>query len=251
MIPAPNSCLGAVFILAVATSVDEYFDIQTSFARNNNPLATMTNNEDTTVIQEPMQLDYLMNLRLLPLPGDDVGDFHGDKNHIQNCNSVSELQRTIRFLTESRTDLIASAKQRLEELENQKQPASTSPRVTFESSPSSPTRRTHSPNSASKKDKERFYMFADVLLKYVKQKNHQMYVQAKAIIKDCVSKNRRREQGYESVTVAMRDRLKDLVGDHYWRRANDHFIEYMKRQNRQLKHRHVQKMEIIREKLAA
>ncbi len=185
------------------------------------------------MIEDPKHLEYLMTLRLMPLPGDDASDYHGDKKYIQNCNSVSELKRTIRFLTESKPDLIASATKRLQDLEKQQRPTSTL-RVTLKSSSSEPTTPRVS-NAASNREKERFFAFVNVLLNYIKHKNHQMYVQAKSIVKDCVSKNKRRERGYENVTVAMRGRLKDLVGDHYWGRANDHFIEHMKRQNMQRK----------------
>merc|ERR1719171_1532090 len=74
---------------------------------------------------EPKTLDYLMSLRLLPMSGDDIDDYHGDNKYIQNCNSVSELRRMHRFLTQSRTDLIASVSQRLSALEGREMPHST------------------------------------------------------------------------------------------------------------------------------
>ena len=76
-------------------------------------------------------------------------------------------------------------------------------------------------------------MFTRVLIKYLEQKDPNMHAQAKAIIKDCAERNKRQEPGYESVTLSMKRRLRDLVGDHYWKKANDylvHFIEQKKRQ---------------------
>jgi len=57
-----------------------------------------------------------------------------------------------------------------------------------------------------------------------------MHVQAKTNIKDCIERNKWKEPGYESITKSMKRRLKDLVGDHYWKRANDDFVECERRQ---------------------
>ena len=76
-------------------------------------------------------------------------------------------------------------------------------------------------------------MFTRVLIKYLEQKDPRMHAQAKTIIKDCAERNKRQEPGYESVTLSMKRRLRELVGDHYWKKANDylvHFIEQKKRQ---------------------
>jgi len=190
---------------------------------------------DLTMIHDPMQLDYLMSLRLLPLSGDDINDYHGDKHYLRTCNSVSELQRMIRFLTEAKPDLLQSATRRLEELENQNMPSlpmqeqqqsSQHANLRFSGESSSST------TPVSKKEKERFLMFSRVLLKYVEHKNPQMHREAKTIIKECVHRNRQGEPGFESVTAAMQSRLKDLVGDHYWNRAKAHFVDYMKREHR-------------------
>ena len=84
-----------------------------------------------------------------------------------------------------------------------------------------------------KRSKEKFLMFTRVLIKYLEQKDPRMHAQAKNIIKDCAERNKRQEPGYESVTLSMKRRLRDLVGDHYWKKANDylvHFIEQKKRQ---------------------
>jgi len=79
--------------------------------------------------------------------------------------------------------------------------------------------------------KEKFLMFAKVLLKYIEHKNKQMHTEAKAIIKECVARNQQQESGYESVTAAMQSQLKELVGDHYWARASAHYYEHVRRHN--------------------
>ena len=88
-----------------------------------------------------------------------------------------------------------------------------------------------------KRQKEKFLMFTRVLIKYLEQKDKVMHSQAKSIIKDCAERNKRQEPGYESVTISMKRRLKELVGEHYWKKANDylvHFIEQKKKQQSNL-----------------
>ena len=79
-----------------------------------------------------------------------------------------------------------------------------------------------------RRQKERFLMFTRVLMKYLEQKDPKMHQKAKLIIKDCAERNKRQERGYESVTASMRSRLKQLVGEQYWKRAESylkHFLE--------------------------
>jgi hypothetical protein len=74
-------------------------------------------------------------------------------------------------------------------------------------------------------------MFTRVLIKYLEQKDPKMHQQAKMIIKDCAERNKRQEPGYESVTASMKERLKKLVGEQYWKRAEaylKHFLEQKK-----------------------
>ena len=70
-----------------------------------------------------------------------------------------------------------------------------------------------------KKQKERFLIFTRVLLKYLENKDPALHGSVKAIIKDCAERNKRGERGYESVTASMRARLKEVVNEQYWSRA--------------------------------
>lgn len=70
-----------------------------------------------------------------------------------------------------------------------------------------------------KKHKETFLLFTRVLIKYLEQKDPHVHQQVKAIIKDCAERNKRGEPGYESVTTSMRSRLKRVVSESYWARA--------------------------------
>jgi hypothetical protein len=77
------------------------------------------------------------------------------------------------------------------------------------------------------------YIFISSLLFLSFQKDKRMHHQAKIIIKDCAERNKRQEPGYESVTESMKRRLKELVGDHYWKKANDYLIHFIEQKRRQ------------------
>jgi hypothetical protein len=80
----------------------------------------------------------------------------------------------------------------------------------------------------AKHRKERFLMFTRVLIKYLEQKDPSMHLKAKAVIRECAEKNKNKEPGYESVTNSMQKRLRAMVGDNYWARAEaylDHFLK--------------------------
>jgi hypothetical protein len=83
-----------------------------------------------------------------------------------------------------------------------------------------------------KRMKEKFLMFTRVLIKYLEQKDPRMHARAKSIIKECAERNKRQEPGYESVTTSMKRRLKELVGDHYWKKANDYLVHFIEQKRR-------------------
>jgi len=78
-----------------------------------------------------------------------------------------------------------------------------------------------------KKQKEKFLVFTRVLLKYLEQKDPPVHAKVKAIIKDCAERNKRQEPGYESVTKLMRARLKQVVDEAYWKRAENYLHHFM------------------------
>jgi len=86
----------------------------------------------------------------------------------------------------------------------------------------------------TKKQKERFLIFTRVLMKYLEQKDPELHKRVRAIIKDCADRNKRHEPGYESVTTSMRSRLREVVSDAYWKRAEvylNHFLQQRAKQN--------------------
>ena len=79
-----------------------------------------------------------------------------------------------------------------------------------------------------KRAKETFLIFTRVLMKYLEQKDPPQHQKVQAIIKDCAERNRRQERGYESVTASMKTRLKEVVDEAYWKRAEaylHHFLQ--------------------------
>lgn len=79
-----------------------------------------------------------------------------------------------------------------------------------------------------KKYKERFLVFTRVLMKYLEQKDPPLHQKVKGIIKDCADRNKRQEPGYESVTASMRSRLKAVVHDSYWKKAEMYLDQFLK-----------------------
>jgi predicted nucleic acid-binding OB-fold protein len=75
--------------------------------------------------------------------------------------------------------------------------------------------------------KDRFRLFTRVLLTYLKAKDPELQLQVRFIIKDCKAKHVRKVVGYESVTESMRRRIKLVVGENYWKRAEQHFLRYL------------------------
>jgi len=78
-----------------------------------------------------------------------------------------------------------------------------------------------------RRQKERFLMFTRVLMKYLESKDPPLHQNVKAIIKDCADRNKRQERGYESVTASMRSRLKEVVGENYWKRAESYLAHFL------------------------
>jgi len=89
----------------------------------------------------------------------------------------------------------------------------------------------------TKTEKEQFLMFTRVLMKYLEQKDPDMHARAKAVIRECAEKNKRKEKGYESVTLAMQSRLKQTVGTSYWERAGDYLQHFLKQKEAEIQRR--------------
>mmetsp|Transcript_33034 Transcript_33034/g.78904 ORF Transcript_33034/g.78904 Transcript_33034/m.78904 type:complete len:873 (+) Transcript_33034:340-2958(+) len=79
-----------------------------------------------------------------------------------------------------------------------------------------------------KKEKEKFLMFTRVLMKYLEQRDQEMHTRAKAQIKECYEKNKQGDPNFKSLTTSMKARLKQTVGDVYWKKAHDYLDHFLK-----------------------
>jgi hypothetical protein len=79
----------------------------------------------------------------------------------------------------------------------------------------------------SKERKEQFLMFTKVLMKYLEQKDPAMHTRAKEVIRDCARKNKEGNPSYSSLSASMQSHLKNLVGDLYWKKAQDYLRQYL------------------------
>ena len=109
--------------------------------------------------------------------------------------------------------------------------ASSSASTTIASNVSTSTDRAKLEREA-KHRKERFLMFTRVLMKYLEQKDPAMHLKAKAVIRECAEKNKKKEPGYESVTASMQTRLRAMVGDQYWTRAEAYLNHFLKQKEK-------------------
>ncbi|CAB9528086.1 expressed unknown protein [Seminavis robusta] len=74
-------------------------------------------------------------------------------------------------------------------------------------------------NSQMRRQEERFRLFIQVLMKFLKTRDPRVHSRAKQVIEECVAHHKRGYPGYESVTACVSVHLKPVVGDAYWKRA--------------------------------
>ena len=55
-----------------------------------------------------------------------------------------------------------------------------------------------------------------------------MHVEAKAQIKECYEKNKLGDPNYRSLTTSMKVRLRETVGENYWKKAHDYLDHFLK-----------------------
>mmetsp|Transcript_33755 Transcript_33755/g.48876 ORF Transcript_33755/g.48876 Transcript_33755/m.48876 type:complete len:704 (-) Transcript_33755:316-2427(-) len=96
-----------------------------------------------------------------------------------------------------------------------------------------------------KNQKEKFLMFTKVLMKYLENKDPELHARAKIVIKDCAEKNKAKDPAYKSLTTAMQKRLRECVGEIYWKKADDYLKHFLKTKIEQQKKQR-QKEEIER-----
>ena len=65
-------------------------------------------------------------------------------------------------------------------------------------------------------------------MKYLENKDPVLHTQAKLVIKDCAEKNKAKDPAYKSLTTAMQRRLRECVGEAYWKKADDYLKHFLK-----------------------
>ncbi|CAB9526125.1 expressed unknown protein [Seminavis robusta] len=80
---------------------------------------------------------------------------------------------------------------------------------------------------------EYYPVFAHILLRYLEAQNKGLCKVAKDIVNDCMQRNQRKEEGYESVTASVRAKVKTEIGDFYWRQAEVIYERYQQQQQQQ------------------
>ena len=76
-------------------------------------------------------------------------------------------------------------------------------------------------------------MFTRVLMKYLEQKDPSMHSRAKVVIKECAERNKNGDPQYASLTTSMQTRLRNEVGEVYWKKAEDYLNHFLKQKLRQ------------------
>ena len=70
-------------------------------------------------------------------------------------------------------------------------------------------------------------MSTRVLMKYLESKDAAMHQQAKQVIKVCAERNKQGDPKYASLTSSMREQLRQVVGEQYWRKAEDYLKHFL------------------------
>lgn len=87
---------------------------------------------------------------------------------------------------------------------------------------------TRSKKRETRREKDRFIVFTRVLVKYLEQTNPVLHGEVREIIRDCTERKDRKEPGYESITLAMKKRIRDVVSDACWNRAELYCERFLK-----------------------
>jgi len=92
-----------------------------------------------------------------------------------------------------------------------------------------------------KKRKEQFLMFTRVLMKYLEQRDKEVHTRAKTQIKECYEKNKAGDPNFASLTISMKSTLRAVVGEVYWKKAEDYLQHFLQSKKGQLKEKEMMK----------
>lgn len=97
--------------------------------------------------------------------------------------------------------------------------------------PPPPLPRPRGSADETRKEKARARIFIRILLKYLERKDPGLHARVSAVIVRCKTKNRARVPGYESVTASMKAKLRKIVSDSYWTRAEAYTQSFLATRN--------------------
>mmetsp|Transcript_24569 Transcript_24569/g.43107 ORF Transcript_24569/g.43107 Transcript_24569/m.43107 type:complete len:359 (+) Transcript_24569:334-1410(+) len=84
--------------------------------------------------------------------------------------------------------------------------------------------------------KKRLWMVICVFMKYLMRIDGELYVKAKGLVSDCVSRHRRGETGYHSLSGSIQSTLKKEIGMFHWRRAENYVAKVLLANTRNEEH---------------
>jgi len=151
-----------------------------------------------------------------------LNQFLSEKNHpigSFDSSSRSLLNDHTPMLTLSRSESSATSVSKSQQIQHR--PA---PRTRADLSPLS-TKSNWNLLDEKKLRRERFYMLLRLLMKYLELSNRPLYIKAKQAIDDCIARNEKHEEGYESLSESIKRTVKQVVGDTNWRKAESYLAK--------------------------
>ena len=67
-----------------------------------------------------------------------------------------------------------------------------------------------------------------ITIRYLEQRDLNMHVKAKAQIKECYEKNKIGDPNFRSLTLSMKTRLRQMVGEAHWKKAQEYLDGFLK-----------------------
>lgn len=77
--------------------------------------------------------------------------------------------------------------------------------------------------------RRKFRSFTKWLMRFLEQRDTQIYRAAQEVIRDCEERKQRGESGFESVTESLQKPLRKVVGEVYWREARNQHDNFLLR----------------------
>lgn len=90
----------------------------------------------------------------------------------------------------------------------------------------------HHVEQSDREKKVRNVLLLKVLMRYLKREDSDMHKRADEVAKECSKKKKQNHPEYSSVSRAMHVRLREIVDDSYWHKAEKYVERYLKRKKK-------------------